>query len=85
MFAALPEKDSRRIAAQKALNDAKERLRVLETTAGIGDSSPVASGIAAPAPAAAKPISDADFKTKWATLKSGQKLVGPDGVEYTKK
>ena len=37
------------------------------------------------APAAAKPISDADFKTKWATLKSGQKLVGPDGIEYIKK
>ena len=87
MFAALPEKDSRRIAAQKALNDAKERLRVLETTAGIGDSSPVASGIAAPAPApaAAPKITPADFSAKWATLRPGQKLVGPDGVEYIKK
>lgn len=84
-LARLPEKDSSRIAAQQALNDARERLRVITAAAGIGDSSPVASGIAAPAPAAAKPISDADFKTKWATLKSGQKLVGPDGVEYIKK
>ena len=84
-LARLPEKDSSRIAAQQALNDARERLRAVTAAAGIGDSSPVASGIAAPAPAAAKPISDADFKTKWATLKSGQKLVGPDGVEYTKK
>jgi hypothetical protein len=36
-------------------------------------------------PAATKPMSAADFNAKWATLKSGQKLVGPDGIEYTKK
>jgi hypothetical protein len=39
----------------------------------------------ATAAAAAKPMSADDFKAKWATLKSGQKLVGPDGVEYIKK
>ena len=84
-LARLPEKDPSRIAAQKELNDAKERLRVVTAAAGIGDSSPVASGIAAPAPAAASKITPADFSAKWATLRPGQKLVGPDGVEYIKK
>ena len=32
-----------------------------------------------------KAISQKDFNTKWATLKSGQTLIGPDGVTYTKK
>jgi hypothetical protein len=45
---------------------------------------PAAAPKAAPA-AAAKPMSATDFNAKWATLKSGQKLVGPDGIEYTKK
>ena len=87
LFARQPEKDASRIEAQKALNDARERLRVLEAAAGIPTSSPVASGIAAPAPApaAAPKITPADFSAKWATLRPGQKLVGPDGVEYIKK
>ena len=86
LFARLPEKDSSRIAAQQALNDAKERLRVLETTAGIPASAPVASGIAASGPAPAAPrITPADFSAKWSALRPGQKLVGPDGVEYIKK
>ena len=85
LFARQPEKDASRIEAQKALNDARERLRVLEAAAGIPTSSPVASGIAAPAPAAAPRITPADFSAKWATLRPGQKLVGPDGVEYIKK
>jgi hypothetical protein len=79
-LARLPEKDPSRIAAQQALNDARERLRVVTAAAGIGDSSPVASGIAAPAPR----ITPADFSAKWSTLRPGQKLVGPDGVEYIK-
>lgn len=37
-----------------------------------------------PAPAAG-PITPEAFQAKWAKLKPGQKLVGPDGVEYTKK
>ena len=89
LFARQPEKDASRIEAQKALNDARERLRVLEAAAGIPTSSPVASGIAAPAPApapaAAPRITPADFSAKWSALRPGQKLVGPDGVEYTKK
>ena len=32
-----------------------------------------------------KAISQKDFNAKWANLKSGQTLVGPDGVTYTKK
>jgi hypothetical protein len=35
------------------------------------------------APAAPPPATD--FNTRWATLKSGQSLVGPDGKTYTKK
>ena len=85
LFARQPEKDSSRIAAQKTLDEAKEALRALKAAAGIGDSSPVASGIAAPAPAAAPKITPADFSAKWATLRPGQKLVGLDGVEYIKK
>jgi hypothetical protein len=54
MFARLPKEDPSRIAAQKTLDEAKEALRALKAAAGIGDSSPVASGIAAPAPAPAK-------------------------------
>lgn len=30
-------------------------------------------------------VSPEDFNTKWATLQSGQTLVGPDGKTYTKK
>jgi len=30
-------------------------------------------------------ITTAEFNAKWASLKSGEKLVGPDGVTYTKK
>lgn len=86
MFARLPKEDPRRIDAQKTLDDARERLRVVTAAAGIGDSSPVASGIAASGPAPAAPkITPADFSAKWATLRPGQKLVGPDGVEYIKK
>ena len=36
-----------------------------------------------PTPAAA--TAPSDFNAKWATLKSGQSLVGPDGKTYTKK
>ena len=42
----------------------------------------------APAPAKKtvnKATTQADFNTKWKNLKSGQKLIGPDGKEYTKK
>lgn len=31
------------------------------------------------------PITPQEFETKWATLKKGETLVGPDGVTYTKK
>lgn len=30
-------------------------------------------------------ISPEEFNAKWSTLKSGEKLMGPDGIEYTKK
>ena len=34
---------------------------------------------------ATKPQAASDFNSKWAALKSGQSLVGPDGKTYTKK
>jgi hypothetical protein len=40
---------------------------------------------AASKPAVSKATTQADFNSKWAKLKSGQKLIGPDGKEYTKK
>lgn len=42
---------------------------------------------ALPKPSAKKPAATpaSDFDTKWATLKSGQSLIGPDGKTYTKK
>jgi len=87
MFARLPKEDPKRIEAQKTLDDAREALKTLKAAAGIDDSRPVASGIAAPAPApaAAPRITPADFSAKWSALRPGQKLVGPDGVEYIKK
>ena len=36
-------------------------------------------------PPTVKPQAPADFNSKWAALKSGQSLVGPDGKTYTKK
>jgi hypothetical protein len=42
------------------------------------------SGQAPAAPATLSPAEQA-FNAKWATLTSGQKLIGPDGKEYTKK
>ena len=73
-----PEEQERRLA------DIKNEARAYYN---LPPEAPTAAAKAAPAaaPAAAKPISAADFKTKWATLKSGQKLVGPDGIEYIKK
>jgi hypothetical protein len=44
---------------------------------------PDAAPVSAPAPTAG-PISAEDFNAKWAKLKPGQKLVGPDGKTYTK-
>ena len=35
-------------------------------------------------PPAVKPQAPSDFNSKWAALKSGQSLVGPDGKTYTK-
>ena len=47
---------------------------------------PDAAPTSTPAPApVAGPITPEAFKAKWATLKPGQKLVGPDGKEYTKQ
>lgn len=43
-----------------------------------------AAAPAAAAPARAAPLTGAEFDAKWPTLKPGQKLVGPDGKEYTK-
>lgn len=39
----------------------------------------------APSKPKAQTISTEAFNTKWATLKSGESLVGPDGKTYTKK
>jgi hypothetical protein len=36
-------------------------------------------------PSSNKAISQSDFNSKWAKLKSGQSLVGPDGQTYIKK
>jgi hypothetical protein len=40
---------------------------------------------AAKTPAQPAKITQADFNAKWAKLKPGQTLVGPDGITYTKK
>ena len=40
---------------------------------------------ASPAAKGASPSAPDDFNARWATLKSGQSLVGPDGKTYTKK
>ena len=45
---------------------------------------PEAAPAPVPAPVAGA-ITPEAFKAKWATLKPGQKLVGPDGKEYTKQ
>jgi hypothetical protein len=41
--------------------------------------------VAAKTPAQPAKITQDDFNTKWAKLKPGQTLVGPDGKTYTKK
>jgi hypothetical protein len=41
--------------------------------------------VAAKTPAQPAKITQADFNAKWAKLKPGQTLVGPDGITYTKK
>lgn len=45
---------------------------------------PARTPAAAPAPTAGR-ITPEAFNAQWSKLKPGQKLVGPDGVEYTKK
>jgi hypothetical protein len=45
---------------------------------------------APPAPAPAKPVAQKlptpeQFNAKWATLKPGQSMLGPDGQTHTKK
>jgi len=41
--------------------------------------------VAAKTPAQPAKITQADFDAKWAKLKKGETLVGPDGITYTKK
>jgi hypothetical protein len=41
--------------------------------------------VAAKTPAQPAKITQDEFNTKWAKLKPGQTLVGPDGKTYTKK
>jgi hypothetical protein len=70
---------------------AAERLRAEEARIRGANTPPaapaaVATPVAPAAPAAAgSPITPAQFAAKWATLQPGQKLVGPDGKEYTKQ
>jgi hypothetical protein len=77
-------------AYQAGIKALKEEIRKefgvapTEKAAGEDDAVPAAPAPAAPAPAAG-PITPEAFQAKWAKLKPGQKLVGPDGVEYTKK
>jgi hypothetical protein len=78
-----PEEQERRLADIK--NEARAYYGLPPEAPPAAPKAAPAAAKAAAAPAAAKPISAADFKTKWATLKSGQKLVGPDGIEYIKK
>jgi hypothetical protein len=51
---------------------------------GINQANPNAAPAAAPA-AATGAMTPTAFNEKWATLKKGQSLVGPDGVTYTKQ
>jgi hypothetical protein len=63
----------------------------IEATYGVRPDAQMSDApVPAPAPKPAAPavsgrITPEAFNAKWATLKPGQKLVGPDGVEYTKK
>ena len=83
---AKPEVQAQMRAAAIAPEYAGYGLKPPEATAPAAAPAAAKAAPAAPAaPAAAKPMSAADFNTKWATLKSGQKLVGPDGIEYIKK
>jgi len=50
---------------------------------GINQANPNAAPAAAPAATGA--MTPTAFNEKWATLKKGQSLVGPDGVTYTKQ
>lgn len=71
--------DAQRIIKERINNEHRTKLGLPPIAAAVPAAVPAA------APTAAKPMSATDFHTKWATLKSGQKLVGPDGVEYIKK
>lgn len=75
-------------AGVKALKKEIEReFGVAPTVEAPGENAPVTPTPIprdTPAPTAGK-ITAAEFDKKWAKLKPGQKLVGPDGVEYTKK
>lgn len=75
-------------AGVKALKKEIEReFGVTPTVEAPGENAPVTPTPIprdTPTPTAGK-ITAAEFDKKWAKLKPGQKLVGPDGVEYTKK
>lgn len=69
--------------AEEIRNEIKAEFGILPTNSVTVP----AAAPAAPAPAApaAGRITPEAFNAQWATLKPGQKLVGPDGVTYTKK
>lgn len=81
---AMQKKDPAGYAAgMKALRDRIEATYGVRPDAQMSDAPAPAPKPAAPAVSGG--ITPEAFNAKWATLKPGQKLVGPDGVEYTKK
>lgn len=76
-LAAIPEKEKQK--KLQALYDSSDtRRKSIRTRYGLDSAEKPAA-----APVATK--SQADFDTKWKSLKAGESLVGPDGTTYTKK
>jgi hypothetical protein len=79
------DREARKVKSDTAKYNARaeEIRKQVETEFGIRPTADV------PAPTAQAPaagsITPEAFQAKWATLKPGQKLVGPDGKTYTKK
>ena len=82
-----PDQTKYKARVEAIRKQVEKEFGILPTTEVPTTAAPAPATTPAPAPAApaAGPITPEAFQAKWAKLKPGQKLVGPDGVEYTKK
>ena len=82
-----PDQTKYKARVEAIRKQVEKEFGILPTTEVPTTTIPAAPPAAPPAPAAptAGKITASEFDKKWATLKPGQKLVGPDGVTYTKK